>query len=163
MRWKDSEYSGWGRILTAQGRIARPEKPAALSGILDESPAPALGASRSYGDAALNDGGDMIDMTRLDRFLGFDPDTGVLEAEAGVSITDILSTVSPKGWMPAVMPGTGFATLGGCIANDVHGKNHHGAGTFGQHVESIELMGVNGKVKRLSAQGNRMKKLAGDK
>jgi len=155
MRWKETEYNGWGRVLKATGRVARPEKPSALTGIFTENPSPAIGALRSYGDAALNSDRDVIQMTRLDRFIGFTPETGILEAEAGVSITDILSTFSPQGWMPAVMPGTGFATLGGCIANDVHGKNHHGAGTFGDHIESIELLMADGKVKRLSANRNK--------
>jgi len=155
MRWNETDYQGWGRVLKATGRLARPEKPSTLGAILSDNPAPAIGALRSYGDAALNDGGDAVQMTRLDRFIGFDTETGVLEAEAGVSITDILNTYSPQGWMPAVMPGTGFATLGGCIANDVHGKNHHGAGTFGDHIVSIELLGADGKVKRISASRNK--------
>ncbi|MCP5075097.1 MAG: FAD-binding oxidoreductase [Rhodobacteraceae bacterium] len=155
MRWKETEYSGWGRVLHAKGELARPEKPAALTAVLADEAGPALGSLRSYGDAALNDGGRAVQMTRLDRFLGFDPTTGVLEAEAGVSITDILSTFAPKGWMPAVMPGTGFATLGGCIANDVHGKNHHGAGSFGQYVKSIELMAASGTTKKVSPSRNK--------
>ncbi len=155
MRWKETEYGGWGRVLKANGKLARPDKPAALTDTLADESGPAVGALRSYGDAALNDCGHAIQMTRLDRFIGFDAETGVLEAEAGVSITDILSTFAPKGWMPAVMPGTGFATLGGCIANDVHGKNHHGAGSFGQHVESIELLCANGSKKRVSPGRNK--------
>lgn len=155
MRWNETEYHGWGRVLKATGRLARPEKPSALTSIMSDSPAPAIGALRSYGDTALNNGGDAIQMTRLDRFIAFDSSTGILDAEAGVSITDILNTFSPQGWMPAVMPGTGFATLGGCIANDVHGKNHHGAGTFGDHIVSIELLGADGKIKRISPSRNK--------
>ncbi len=154
MRWKETEYSGWGRAIQASGEIARPERVSTLNAIMAESPAPAIGNRRSYGDTALNDEGRVTDMTRLDRFLSFDPETGLLEAESGVTIADILKTFGPQGWMPAVMPGTGFATLGGCIANDVHGKNHHSAGSFGQHVESLLLVGATGKPQRISLKRN---------
>ncbi|MCF6305354.1 MAG: FAD-binding oxidoreductase [Rhodobacteraceae bacterium] len=154
MRWKETTYSGWGRALDALGKIARPEKVAALNAIMANTPAPAIGNRRSYGDTALNSDGHVTDMTRLDRFLGFNPETGLLEAEAGATIGDILDTFGPQGWMPAVMPGTGFATLGGCIANDVHGKNHQLAGSFGQHVESILLVGASGKPQRISLKRN---------
>lgn len=137
MIWKTDRYSGWGRALRARGELARPERRSDLGKI---APAPALGMRRSYGDAALNDGGRAIDMSRLDRILGFDPATGILEVEAGARIGEIAEAFAPKGWLPAVMPGTGFATIGGCIAQDVHGKNHHHAGSFGCHLEEITLL-----------------------
>jgi len=113
--------------------------------------APAHGGLRAYGDAALNTGGCALNMSRLDRYLSFDEEAGILEAEAGVRITDIVSTFSPKGWIPAVMPGTGFATLGGAIAADVHGKNHHLEGSFGQHVLDLRLVGADGESRVVSA------------
>lgn len=131
---KTDTYSGWGRALWATGEIARPERHAHVSGNH-----PAIGNRRSYGDACLNDGGVVSDMTRLDRVLGFDPETGVLDVEAGVPLSDLAEIFAPKGWLPAVMPGTGFATVGGAIAMDVHGKNHHKHGSFGQHVLEITL------------------------
>lgn len=155
MRWKETEISGWGRVLSATQRLARPERNASLSDVLADTPCPAIGNLRSYGDAPLNAGGHGIDMTRLDRVLGFDPDTGVLEAEAGITISQMLEIFAPQGWMPAVMPGTGFATLGGCIANDVHGKNHHIAGTFGNHVVSVVLIGADGKATSASPKRNK--------
>jgi decaprenylphospho-beta-D-ribofuranose 2-oxidase len=155
MRWNEIDYTGWGRVQKARAKMARPEKTSVLADVFKEGPAPAIGALRSYGDAALNDGGAAINMTRLDRFIGFDAGTGVLEAEAGATITDILSTFAPRGWMPTVMPGTGFATLGGCIANDVHGKNHHGAGTFGEHVVSIDLLMADGETRTLTPKDNK--------
>jgi decaprenylphospho-beta-D-ribofuranose 2-oxidase len=148
MRWKKDELKGWGGAMVLKAELARPERHAALADILKETPCPAIGARRSYGDANLAERA--IDMTRLDRFISFDADSGLLEAEAGITIVDILNTFAPKGWMPAVMPGTGIATLGGCIANDVHGKNHQLAGSFGQHVESLVLMGADGKSQRIS-------------
>ncbi len=148
MRWKNDELKGWGGTLKTDATLARPERHAALTATLQDTPCPAIGARRSYGDAGVAE--HAIDMTRLDRFISFDPESGLLDAEAGVTIIDMLNTFAPKGWMPAVMPGTGFATLGGCISNDVHSKNHHLAGSFGQHVESLVLMGPDGKTQRIS-------------
>jgi len=152
MRWKTAEYSGWGRVLRAQGDVARPEKLSALRAILKDGAAPAIGNGRSYGDAALNGGGRAINMTRLDRLLSFDAETGVLKAEAGITIGEIARVFAPKGFIPPVMPGTGFASLGGSISNDVHGKNHHGVGSFGQHVLSIDLLGTNGRTRTISPE-----------
>ena len=97
------------------------------------------GLGRSYGDSCLNDKRELIDCRRLNRILGFDESTGMLRCESGVSLSDILDVFLPKGWFPPVTPGTRFVTVGGAIANDVHGKNHHCAGTFGAHVRQIAL------------------------
>ena len=140
MRWKHSTYTGWGRVLAAEGRIARPERVSTLAALMGEEPAPAIGMRRSYGDAGLNHEGRAIDMTRLDRVLEFDAETGMVHVEAGCRIGDLLRLFAPRGWLPPVMPGTGFATLGGGIAMDVHGKNHHHAGSLGQHITEITLM-----------------------
>ncbi|PTX56887.1 decaprenylphospho-beta-D-ribofuranose 2-oxidase [Litoreibacter ponti] len=137
MTWNTLSYTGWGRVRQAKGRVARPERRSALARL---TAAPAIGMKRSYGDSCLNDGGDVIDMTRMDRMLSFDAETGILEVEAGARVGDIARRFAPDGWLPAVMPGTGFATVGGCIAHDVHGKNHHGAGSFGEHVVEITLI-----------------------
>jgi len=147
--WNEISYSGWGRALSAKGRVARPERLSALAQLSQETPAPAFGQLRSYGDAALNDGGPAVDMTRLDRMINFDPDTGIVHVEAGMPIGDMGRLFAARGWIPPVMPGTGFATVGGCIANDVHGKNHHVVGSFGQHVTEITLM-MNGKAKKVT-------------
>lgn len=153
MRWKTETLSGWGRVLNASSKIARPERMRNLESMAGEDMAPALGNCRSYGDAPLNSNGRSIDMTRLDRILGFDEETGVLEVEAGCRLGELTRLFAPKGWLPAVLPGTGFATIGGAIAMDVHGKNHHGAGSFGEHVLSITLM-VNGEKKTISPKRN---------
>ena len=129
MRWKQTEYSGWGRALTAKAEQARPERFSDLVGLSATAPGPAIGQRRSYGDVALNNGGRVIDMTRLDRVISFDADTGIVEVEAGAQIGDLGRAFAARGWIPPVMPGTGFATVGGCIANDVHGKNHHVVGS----------------------------------
>jgi decaprenylphospho-beta-D-ribofuranose 2-oxidase len=147
MTWKNSTYKAWGRALSANGELARPESQKALAAIADQGPA--LGMRRSYGDASLRSEGRAIDMTRLDRFLDFDEASGEVTVEAGVRLGDILRVFAPKGWLPPVLPGTGFATVGGAIANDVHGKNHHLAGTFGEHVTAINLI-QNGKAVTVS-------------
>jgi decaprenylphospho-beta-D-ribofuranose 2-oxidase len=150
MRWKTETVTGWGRALSATEQIARPEKRAGLAQIAAEAPCPAMGMRRSYGDACLNDGGKTINTTRLDRLLGFDDATGVLEVEAGATLGDLARVFAPKGWLPPVMPGTGFATVGGAIAMDVHGKNHHGAGSFGQHLAAITLIAPGGKPRTIT-------------
>ena len=92
------------------------------------------GMGRSYGDVCLNDGNALVLTRGLDRFLGFDDRTGILRCESGVTLAEILEFAVPRGWFLPVTPGTKFVTVGGAIANDVHGKNHHVAGTFGRHV-----------------------------
>lgn len=104
----------------------------------------AYGNGRSYGDVCLNPGGTLLRTRGLDRFIAFDEETGVLACEAGVLLDDILQVFVPRGWFLPVTPGTRFVTVGGAIANDVHGKNHHGAGTFGRHVQGFELLRSDG-------------------
>jgi hypothetical protein len=90
------------------------------------------GNGRSYGDSCLNDNGTLLDMRGLDRFIHFDRITGVITCEAGVLFSQVLDLVVPAGWFPPVTPGTRLVTVGGAIANDVHGKNHHRAGTLAE-------------------------------
>ena len=150
MLWNDTKYSGWGRVKFATAQIARPERHAALGALVaDCDQILPVGNLRSYGDAALVDGGKALRTVRLDRLIAFDDETGVLEAEPGITLGEILRVFAPRGWMPAVLPGTGMTTLGGAIANDVHGKNHHVVGSFGQHIESMVLMTADGKTRRI--------------
>ena len=104
-----------------------------------------FGNGRSYGDSCLNQAGYLIDARGLDRFIDFDPDNGVIRCEAGVLLSIILDKVIPSGWFLPVVPGTQLVTVGGAIANDVHGKNHHRAGTFGCHVRCFELLRSDGE------------------
>ncbi len=145
MLWKTTDYTGWGRVHRAAGDLARPERAAELARLIEDSPGPAFGMRRSYNDSALNDTGRAIDMTRMTKIRAFDPETGVVEVEAGLQIGDLLRLFAPRGWIPAAMPGTGFATIGGAIAHDVHGKNHHVLGSFGQHVLSVTLLQPGGR------------------
>ncbi len=109
-----------------------------------DRPGIAYGMGRSYGDVCLNPGGILWNTSRLDRFISFDERTGRLSCEAGVLLRDIQRLAVPRGWMLPVTPGTQMVTVGGAIANDVHGKNHHLAGSFGDHVQRIKLVRTNG-------------------
>jgi FAD/FMN-containing dehydrogenase len=109
-----------------------------------EKPILPVGMGRSYGDVCLLDGGTLYHTTGLDKLLYFEPETGVLRCEAGVTLAEILEFAVPRGYFLPVTPGTKYVTVGGAIANDIHGKNHHLAGTFGNHVLAIELVRSNG-------------------
>jgi FAD/FMN-containing dehydrogenase len=102
------------------------------------------GLGRSYGDVGLNPEGICLSVTGLNRFVSFDLQTGVLECEPGVSIRDIQNTFAPRGWISPVTPGTSFVTVAGAIANDVHGKNHHTQGTFGNHIIEMTILRTDG-------------------
>jgi len=119
------------------------------------APLLAYGNGRSYGDVCLNDGGTLLHTRGIDRFIRFDVATGVLECEAGVLLSDIISLTLPHGWFPAVTPGTALVTVGGAIANDVHGKNHHRAGSFGHHLHGFCLRRSDGSSIECSATQNR--------
>lgn len=106
----------------------------------------AFGNGKSYGDSCHNDEGTLIDMRSSDRLVAFDSQTGILTAEAGMLLSTIIAIAAPHGFFLPVTPGTRFVTLGGAIANDVHGKNHHRRGTFGCHVERFELLRSDGRV-----------------
>jgi len=112
----------------------------------------ARGLGRSYGDASLAPR--IADTTSFDRLLAFDPSTGILRAEAGLSLATLLTLLVPRGWFPPVTPGTRFVTLGGAVAADVHGKNHHRAGSFCRHVERLEVMLADGTVATCSSARN---------
>ena len=134
----------WGRVHRRPQQVAAPRFCDEFAALLDNRGASssrlAIGMRRSYGDSCLNSDGAMIDMSGLDRFIAFDEATGTLRAEAGVPLSQILAFAVPRGWFLPTTPGTRFVSLGGAIANDVHGKNHHQAGSFGCHVKSFDLL-----------------------
>lgn len=157
MTWRDTKLSGWGRSRWAECRAARPERLAELRAAVAGGAAGgvlAYGLGRSYGDAPLNTGGAAILTERLDRILSFDPETGLLVAEAGLTIRAVEALFLPRGFMPPVVPGTAFVTLGGAVANDVHGKNQETAGCFGDHVAWLELLLASGDIVRASPEEN---------
>jgi FAD/FMN-containing dehydrogenase len=153
IRTTTTELSGWGRYPRVEARVARPEN---LSSVEVEAGERLLGRGlgRSYGDAALTREGVVVLTTRLKRFLEFDSRTGLLRAEAGATLSEILETFVPRGWFPSVTPGTKHVTLGGCVAADVHGKNHHREGSFGSHVAGLELLVADGSKLQCSPEVN---------
>ncbi len=139
----DSERLSWGRYPRVEhANVRRVAWADQVPAILDQGPSGGLlpyGLGRSYGDCCLNAGGDLIDCSTLDRFLGCDFQQGWIRCEGGTSLAAIIKTIVPRGFFLPVTPGTQFVTLGGAIANDVHGKNHHRKGTFGRHVRRLAL------------------------
>ena len=133
------ELSGWGRYLRRLSTVTRPEQ-------LSEAVPPSTGhmivrgRGRSYNSAAMSRDGLVMLSERLDRFVAFDETTALLRAEAGTTLAKLLDEFVPRGWFPPVTPGTKFVSLGGCVAADVHGKNHHRDGPFGSHVTEVEIV-----------------------
>ena len=137
------ELSGWGKYPRIDSEVLYPLDPKdVLRRICDtaHSPLIARGLGRSYGDSAL--AGRVVSTRYLNHLLSFDESTGVLSCAAGVSFADILSVFLPRGWFPPVTPGTKFVTVGGAIASDIHGKNHHRDGSFTDHVRRLSIATV---------------------
>lgn len=152
-RGKTVELSGWGRYPRVRARVLRPEYVSALD-LAGWGPVLARGQGRSYGDAAVSDEAAVVLTERLNRFLDFDESSGTLRAEAGATLAEVLEVFAPRGWFPAVTPGTKHVSLGGCVAADVHGKNHHRAGGFGAHVNELEVVLADGRRVRCSPEEN---------
>lgn len=150
-----SAYQSWGRYPRVE-QDARPlswrHQPLPLAGL--DGPVLAYGQGRSYGDACLNAGGVLLPTRRLDHFIAFDAQEGLLRAEAGATLAEVLAFCLPRGFFLPVTPGTRYVTLGGAVANDVHGKNHHRQGTFGRHVTRLELLRSDGARLVCSPQEN---------
>lgn len=139
--------SSWGRLTAEPHDVHvladRQSVPAVL---VRHNPGLAHGMGRSYGDVCLNPGGTLWKTSGLDRFLQFDANSGLLKCEAGVLLRDIQRLAVPRGWILPVTPGTQIVTVGGAIANDVHGKNHHVLGSFGDHVKHLTLVRTDGEI-----------------
>lgn len=142
--FRETDWRSWGRVVNERHRVARPRSPreaAAAFTTAAREPGGVLGVGlgRSYGDSNLNPNGAIVDMSGVDRFIAFDRRAGVMRADAGVSLSEVLTVAVPAGFFLPTTPGSRFVTIGGAIANDVHGKNHHRAGTFGRHVRRLGL------------------------
>jgi FAD/FMN-containing dehydrogenase len=148
----------WGRYPRLTHRhLYKPAWRDQVPGILKAAEPGSLlpfGRGCSYGDSCLNGGRELIECGRLDRILSFDEDTGILRCEGGISLAEIIEVLLPKGWFLPVTPGTSLVTVGGAIANDVHGKNHHRAGTFGAHVLRLALHRSDNELLVCDAQAN---------
>lgn len=140
----EDAFRSWGGYPVASSQLVRyhdwPDN------ALPDSRYLPRGLGRSYGDACLISGGTLLITTAMNRLVNFDSEQGLLTAEAGISLGEILEVTVPRGWFLPVLPGTRYVTLGGAIANDVHGKNHHQAGTFGCHVRRIEVKRSDGAI-----------------
>jgi decaprenylphospho-beta-D-ribofuranose 2-oxidase len=144
---------GFGRTNSVTVPAVRPEREQALlAAVRDGAPHGVLahGGGRSYGDCALVEGGTAVLTTRLDRLLDFDPASGEVVCEAGVTMGELLRVLGPRGFLPPACPGSARVTIGGAIANDVHGKDQARAGSFGHHVRWIDLVLASGEVVRVS-------------
>ncbi len=137
-----TKYESWGRypkispkqVLQLKWRNEIPDLNCVEGTLLP------FGYGKSYGDVCLNENGTLLDTKGLNKLIAFDENTGVLRCESGVTLASILEYATPRGWFLTVTPGTKHVSVGGCIANDVHGKNHHVDGTFGCHVRKFELV-----------------------
>lgn len=147
------KMSGWGRFPVYTAQVHAPRSETEIADHIGQGDLIARGNGRAYGDSAINQS-KTLDMRRFNKMISFDPETGVLVAEAGVKLSEIIACFLPRGWFPAVTPGTKFVTLGGAIAADVHGKNHHNDGSFSAFVEWCDLMDTNGAVQRCSQTQN---------
>lgn len=141
-----TELDSWGRLRRSMPAVAHRvrDRDACLPETAGLRMLP-FGNGRSYGDVCLNSGGVILRTRGLNRWIFFDRVTGQLSCEAGVTLREILQLVLPQGWFLPVTPGTSEVTVGGAIANDVHGKNHHDAGTFAHHLTSFELLRSDGQ------------------
>ena len=139
-------YTSWGRYPTARHKSVKHihwrDELSDLSRF--EASILPFGYGRSYGDSCLNEDGILLDTTSLSQFIAFDEENGIIRCEAGVSLEDVLAVIVPRGWFLPVTPGTKYVSVAGAIANDIHGKNHHVAGTFGCHVTQFEVLRSDG-------------------
>jgi decaprenylphospho-beta-D-ribofuranose 2-oxidase len=150
--------TGWGRSTHSRARVLRPRDGAAVAAAMAGAPARgvlARGLGRAYGDAALNAGGDVLDMTALRGVLDFDAERGEATVAAGTSLEALVSAVAPHGWFAPVVPGTRWVTVGGALAADVHGKNHHVDGGFARFVRRFTLVTPDGELREVTRESDR--------
>jgi decaprenylphospho-beta-D-ribofuranose 2-oxidase len=153
MQAKEMRLTSWGRNLHANMTAFRPERLAKLSEavrIAEPGGTIAYGDGRNYGDLSLRNGGTAIMTGRLNRFLSFDEGAGTIAVEPGVTFRDLQAFALPRGFLPPVTPGTGFVTLGGGVASDVHGKNHDQDGSLGNHIDWLDIILADGNCVRTS-------------
>ncbi len=153
---KGPRFESWGRYPKYDAKVIplnwRDDFPRVAAGL--HNGALPVGMGRSYGDVCLLEGGNLLLTTGMNRLIDFNPETGVLTAESGITLAQILDFAVPRGFFLPVTPGTKYVTLGGAIANDIHGKNHEVAGSFGCHVPCFELVRSDGSRRICSATEN---------
>ena len=155
MKIKEKLIAGYGNYPFVKSKIRETSDQLTIKSLLqDEGNLVARGLGRSYGDQAVNDAQLVALLTPMAKYLSFDHQNGVLECQAGVSLKDIITTFAPRGWFPMISPGTKYVTVGGCIANDIHGKAHHKDGSFVNSVISFTIMTADGQVYDTSREKN---------
>ncbi|HMQ79580.1 MAG TPA: FAD-binding oxidoreductase [Ignavibacteria bacterium] len=154
MKFEEIELSGFGKYPKAKCKVTRPPGIFDINELLKNNTVIPRGLGRSYGDASLNDKGVVSESLLMNRFISFDEETGILKCEAGVTYKDLLDTFVIRGWFPAVTPGTKYVTMGGAIASDVHGKNHHKIGSISSFVRSFRILTASGEIIECSRENN---------
>lgn len=141
----NDDYMSWGRYPRVSQKVMEIQwRSEPLPDQNDEYSFLPYGMGRSYGDVCLNNGGTILSTTAMARLISFDQENGLIRCDAGICLNDLLEFIVPRGWFVQVTPGTKYVTIGGMIANDVHGKNHHRVGTFGCHINCFELLRSDG-------------------
>ena len=144
-----TKISGWGGYPVRKTNIVYPKNIDQILVEIKKSDLIARGNGRAYGDSSINEKNTMS-MKYFNHILSFDDSSGILVVESGILLEDVINTFLPRGWFPYVTPGSKFVSIGGLIAADVHGKNHHKDGSFRNFVEWIELINSKGEIKRCS-------------
>jgi FAD/FMN-containing dehydrogenase len=151
---RKQKLAGWGNYPVAESFTLNPRSPQDAKDDLKKGSIIARGLGRSYADQAINDNNYVAVCTKLNHFLDWDETEGILECESGVSLEEIISVFAPKGWLPMICPGTKFITIGGAIANDIHGKAHHIDGSFVNCVLSFTILLADGSIAEASRTKN---------
>ncbi|MCD9014496.1 FAD-binding oxidoreductase [Parachryseolinea silvisoli] len=154
MQSSEETLSGWGNIPAAASQVFYPQTARDIRAALDSGKILPRGLGRSYADQATNREHHILKMEKMNHFLAFDAEKGILHCEAGVSLEEIIDHLAPRGWFPLITPGTKFITIGGAIANDVHGKAHHADGSFVNCVYDFTILLANGEIVRASRDEN---------
>ncbi|MFT3705869.1 MAG: FAD-binding oxidoreductase [Agriterribacter sp.] len=145
--------AGWGNYPTSKSEVIVPSGEKEWKEVIAGGNIIARGLGRSYGDQAINEHKKVAISTRMHNFLAWDEAAGILECEAGTSLDEIITTFAPRGWLPMICPGTKFVTIGGAIANDIHGKAHHADGSFINCVVSFTILLADGSIVTASRNG----------
>jgi decaprenylphospho-beta-D-ribofuranose 2-oxidase len=154
MFFQEQVISGWGNIPHSKSKVAYPrEDRDIIESLLSDKIIP-RGLGRSYADQSTNTGHRVLALEKMNKFLAFDATTGILECEAGVSLDEIIEALTPKGWFPMITPGTKYISIGGAIANDIHGKAHHADGSFVNCVLDFTILLADGRIVKASREEN---------
>lgn len=154
MKFEKETIAGWGNYPMTECLVGKPRHISETMKLKNEPELIARGLGRSYADQAVNSSGVVVDFRNINRIISFDEKKGIVECEAGLSIADMISIFSPRGWFPLITPGTKYVTIGGAIANDVHGKAHHIDGSFIDSVISISILTGRGVVLTADRKNN---------